>query len=297
MSGAPSPEESEGADEASLSQARQTDQPAQTETAQPRSTTGPLDRFSLLVRKVLAHAEDEARQQNHSQVRPEHVLLALLAFGPRSGAGILAGAGVDPREVREAAAARSVASTPTGSRPELAAETKRVVELALEEARRQGHRQVDVEHLVAALVREGSAMGPDVLSKLALRGLFLSGAMRPTRMRKRFSLTTMEPPTALVTRDNVLSLRIGDAELAAVDALVDIGVAKSRSEAAAWLLSAGIKANEALFEKSRTLLEEVRRLREEAQRLAQAHVAEQVGEELPSATQEARAGGSEEGTF
>jgi hypothetical protein len=56
-----------------------------------------------------------------------------------------------------------------------------------------------------------------------------------------------------------------------VDSLVEVGIMKSRSEAAAWLLSSGVASNRALFDKARGIVEEVRRLREEAQQLVREH--------------------------
>ena len=79
------------------------------------------------------------------------------------------------------------------------------------------------------------------------------------------------PPSG--TRDNVVTLRIGDADLAAVDALVEGGITRTRSEGAAWLLHAGIAANQPLFKRAQRIVDEIRRLREEAQQLAQEHAA------------------------
>lgn len=76
------------------------------------------------------------------------------------------------------------------------------------------------------------------------------------------------PPSGLGgTRDNVLSIRVSDAEAATVDALVEVGIMKTRSEAAAWLLSCGVAAIRPLFEKAQGIVAEMRRVRDEAQQL------------------------------
>jgi hypothetical protein len=64
-----------------------------------------------------------------------------------------------------------------------------------------------------------------------------------------------------------------------VDSLVEAGIMKTRSEAAAWLLHHGIVGNRSLFERVEGILTQMRHLREEAQRLAQEHAAGQPGEE------------------
>ena len=74
-------------------------------------------------------------------------------------------------------------------------------------------------------------------------------------------------------RDNVLSIRVDNSDVAAIDALVEAGVLKTRSEAAAWLIKSGIAANRSLFEQVQAKTAEIRRLREEAQELIHCHVA------------------------
>ena len=57
--------------------------------------------------------------------------------------------------------------------------------------------------------------------------------------------------------------------LDAVDALIEAGIRSTRSDAAAWLIHAGIEANRPLFEKVYGTVAEIRRLRVVAQSLAQ----------------------------
>ncbi len=67
-------------------------------------------------------------------------------------------------------------------------------------------------------------------------------------------------------RANVLSLRVDDKTLAAIDSLVEVGMFATRAESAAWLLQAGVTANAELFERTNATVAEIRRLREELQR-------------------------------
>jgi hypothetical protein len=66
-------------------------------------------------------------------------------------------------------------------------------------------------------------------------------------------VTTFDPSAPSETRDNVITMRVSDADLAAVDSLVEVGIMKTRSEAAARLLHAGIAANQPLLENDASL--------------------------------------------
>ena len=79
-------------------------------------------------------------------------------------------------------------------------------------------------------------------------------------------------------KGNVITCRIGDRDIDAIDALVEAGVRSTRSEAAAWLIHAGIDANKALFETVYGTVAEIRRLRVVAQSM--------VRDVTPSPTQE-----------
>jgi len=72
---------------------------------------------------------------------------------------------------------------------------------------------------------------------------------------------------ALSRRDNVLMLRINKDSLLKVDALVDAGIFKSRSESAAFLLSEGIKARKDLYEKISEKIKKIHTLKEELQEM------------------------------
>lgn len=66
-------------------------------------------------------------------------------------------------------------------------------------------------------------------------------------------------------RANVLSLRVDDKTLEAIDSLVEVGMFATRAESAAWLLQAGVAANTELFTRINATVAEIRRLREELQ--------------------------------
>ncbi|MCI0490961.1 MAG: hypothetical protein L0229_30595 [Blastocatellia bacterium] len=69
--------------------------------------------------------------------------------------------------------------------------------------------------------------------------------------------------SALNARDHVVMVRVNDDSLRSLDALVQSGIFKSRSESAAFLISEGVKAQSDLFERISLKTEEIERLRSE----------------------------------
>ena len=65
------------------------------------------------------------------------------------------------------------------------------------------------------------------------------------------------------TRDSVVMVRINRDSLAKLDALVESGLANSRSEAAAFLIAEGIKARQGLFDRIAEKIEQIRKTKEE----------------------------------
>jgi hypothetical protein len=69
--------------------------------------------------------------------------------------------------------------------------------------------------------------------------------------------------SALSARDHVVMVRVNDESLYGLDALIQSGIFKSRSEAAAFLISEGMKAQSALFDRIKERISEIERLRTE----------------------------------
>ncbi|HAG99370.1 MAG TPA: hypothetical protein DCL75_11070, partial [Ktedonobacter sp.] len=83
-------------------------------------------------------------------------------------------------------------------------------------------------------------------------------------------------------KSNVVACRVDKRDLDAIDALIEAGIRSTRSDAAAWLIHAGIEAHKALFEKVYGTVAEIRRLRVGVQQLVQ------ETEQLEADTLEAR---------
>ena len=64
-------------------------------------------------------------------------------------------------------------------------------------------------------------------------------------------------------RDSVVMVRVDKESLARLDDLVESGISSSRSDAAAFLISSGIRDRKGLFEKIDEKIEEIRKAKEE----------------------------------
>jgi ATP-dependent Clp protease ATP-binding subunit ClpC len=128
-----------------------------------------FDRFTKRARRVLSLAQEEAQRLNHNYIGTEHLLLGLIREENGVAVRVLRELGVDPRQIRE----RVERTVGRGQRAlygklSLTPRTKRVIELAVDEARRLGHHYIGTEHLLLGLVREGEGVAVDVLKGLGV---------------------------------------------------------------------------------------------------------------------------------
>ena len=131
---------------------------------------GPFDRFNDRAKRVLALAQDEAVRFNHTYIGAEHLLLGLVREGDGAAARALDALGVDLQQVR-AAVESKVGRGPHRAAPSeitLAPVVKKIIELAIKEARALGHTHVGTEHLLMGLVREGESAATKVLDSLGV---------------------------------------------------------------------------------------------------------------------------------
>ena len=128
-----------------------------------------LDRFTTRARRVLTLAQEEALRLNHNYIGTEHLLLGLVREENGVAVKVLRELGVEPSQVIRAVE-RTVGRgerAPFG-KPTLAPRTKRVIELAVDEARLMGHHYIGTEHLLLGLVREGEGIAVNVLRGLGI---------------------------------------------------------------------------------------------------------------------------------
>src|SRR6266480_6062633 len=131
---------------------------------------GPFDRFNDRAKRVLALAQDEAIRFNHNYIGTEHLLLGLVREGEGVAARVLDSLGVELSKVRTAVEfiIGRGDSTTSPSEITLSPRTKKVIELAIDEARKLGHSHIGTEHLLLGLIRESGTMASEVLESLGV---------------------------------------------------------------------------------------------------------------------------------
>ncbi|MDA8203214.1 MAG: ATP-dependent Clp protease ATP-binding subunit [Chloroflexi bacterium] len=159
-----------------------------------------FDKFTDRARKVLTLAQDEAQRFNHNYIGTEHLLLGLVREGDGVAARVLENMGVELPKVRTAVEfIIGRGDRPVVGEVGLTPRAKRVIELAIDEARRLGHNYIGTEHLLLGLVREGEGIAAGVLESLGvnldkvrhevIRVLSQSSSVGPTAEPKRASKT------------------------------------------------------------------------------------------------------------
>src|SRR5918998_125887 len=128
-----------------------------------------FDKFTERARKVLTLAQEEAQRFNHNYIGTEHLLLGLVREGDGVAARVLSNMGVQLPKVRSAVEfiigrGETMVMGEIGLTPR----AKRVIELAVDEARRMNHDSIGTEHLLLGIVREGEGIAAGVLESLGV---------------------------------------------------------------------------------------------------------------------------------
>ena len=129
-----------------------------------------FEKFSERARRVLSLAQEEAIRFNHNYIGTEHILLGLVRETEGVAARVLANLSVDLNKVRSAVefiigrGERPVSGENIGLTPR----AKKVIELAVDEARRMNHHYIGTEHLLIGVMREGEGVAAGVLESLGV---------------------------------------------------------------------------------------------------------------------------------
>jgi ATP-dependent Clp protease ATP-binding subunit ClpC len=126
-------------------------------------------KFTEEARQALSLAQEEAQRFNHNYIGTEHLLLGLVREGDGAAAKVLRNLGVELNKVRSAVEfiidrGDRIVLGDIGLTPR----SKKVIELAVDEARRLNHHYIGTEHLLLGLVREGEGIAAGVLESLGV---------------------------------------------------------------------------------------------------------------------------------
>jgi ATP-dependent Clp protease ATP-binding subunit ClpC len=127
--------------------------------------------FTERVRKVLQMAREEAQRLHHEYVGTEHILLGLIREGEGVAAAVLQSLNVDLEDVQqkiEETVKKGKAAPSSGNDLPYTSRAKKVLELAMAEARELSHSYVGTEHLLLGLLREEKGIAAQVLTEVGV---------------------------------------------------------------------------------------------------------------------------------
>src|SRR3954447_14360585 len=126
--------------------------------------------FTERVRAALAYAREEAARLDHDYVGTEHELLGLLREGEGVASVMLENlnAPLDDVRSRIESVIKRGKSGPTGPDLPYTSRAKKVLELAMSEARDGNYTYVGTEHLLLGVIREERGIGAQVLASFGL---------------------------------------------------------------------------------------------------------------------------------
>jgi len=128
-----------------------------------------FEKFTERARKVLTLSQEEAQRFNHNYIGTEHILLGLVREGDGVAAKVLVSLGIELDRVRQAVESSMGRGERTVSgEVGLTPRAKRVIELAVDEARRLHHNYIGTEHLLLGLLREGEGIAASALEGLGI---------------------------------------------------------------------------------------------------------------------------------
>ena len=129
-----------------------------------------FNKFTERARKVILLAKQEAKRFNHDYIGTEHILLGLLREGEGVAAAVLQSLNMSLDNIRievEKLVQPGPTTVVSGDLP-FTPKAKKVMELAMDEARALGHNYIGTEHLLLGLIREGEGVASQVFMNFGL---------------------------------------------------------------------------------------------------------------------------------
>ena len=127
------------------------------------------EKFSEHARSVLTRAREDAQRFNHNYIGTEHILLGLVRETEGVAARVLVNLNLELVKVRSAVEfIIGHGERPTPGEIDLTLRSKKVIELAVDEARIYNNVNIGTEHLLIGLMREGEGIAAGVLESLGV---------------------------------------------------------------------------------------------------------------------------------
>jgi hypothetical protein len=149
------------------------------------------ERFTKRARDVLSLAQEEAAQLNQSYIGSEHILIGLLREEGGVAGRVLRELGLNvDRTLAMVERLSGVGTLPAVGKVQLSLGTKRILEIAVDEARRMGQHYISTEHLLLGIARQNEGLAIDVLKRFGINADQIRRQTR--RMLKENPVSTPE---------------------------------------------------------------------------------------------------------
>lgn len=125
-------------------------------------------RFTEKAEKAINLSQHSAMELGHSYVGTEHLLLGLVREGTGIASRVLQSQGVSEEKILKEIDELIGKGDSKGQPLDFTPRTKRVLELALREARKLGHNYIGTEHLLLGIMREGESVAVRILMDIGI---------------------------------------------------------------------------------------------------------------------------------
>jgi len=136
------------------------------------------ERFTTKAKAAIRFAQEAASELGHNYLGSEHLLIGLLREGSGVAASSLAEAGITEEAVLHSLA-EMIDASPTKGAPFMGftPRTKKILELSYAESARRGEQYIGTEHILMAILREGSNVALTILNELGVQPQTLYNAL------------------------------------------------------------------------------------------------------------------------
>jgi ATP-dependent Clp protease ATP-binding subunit ClpA len=128
-----------------------------------------MERFTQRARRVLSLAQEEAQRLQHNTISTEHMLLGLMREEGGIGGRVLRDLGLERQRIEELVQQMTRVSKITSEQHlDLSHSVKKLLELAVDEARRLENNWIGTEHLLLGLVRQSDDVAVEIIKRLGI---------------------------------------------------------------------------------------------------------------------------------
>lgn len=171
-----------------------------------------MERFTQRARRVLSLAQEAAEREPHPSINTGHILIGLMREDQGVAALVLTRMGASLSGITDAVNDLTGEVRSPDTRLELGADTKKMLELAVDEARRMGHNYIGTEHLLLGICRQSDEIGIQTLERIGLSAATIREEIRQTLLERPSQYESETQPSILATHRLRLVIQTKDGD-------------------------------------------------------------------------------------